>query len=155
MWINSGLENGLSAVWHKTNTWTNVDLLSRGPLKQTSVKCETKRKKKFRSRKCAAKCRLQNGGHVCSGLNVLSHYGIDEMAASLQTTFSNTSSSMKLSEFCIRLHLNLFPGDPALIEIKAWRQQATYYYLNQCPMLFTNAYIRHSASMSFIVSSIN
>ena len=42
------------------------------------------------------------------GLDVLTHWGRDEMAANFQTSFSNAFSWMKLCEFWLNFHLNLF-----------------------------------------------
>ena len=35
IFVNIGLGNGLLSVWHRTITWTNVDLLPVGPIGQT------------------------------------------------------------------------------------------------------------------------
>ena len=43
------------------------------------------------------------------GTNELTHWGRDKMAAIFQTTFSNAFSWMKIHEFPLRFHWNLFP----------------------------------------------
>ena len=67
------------------------------------------------------------------------------MAAILQTTFSNTFSSMKLFEILIKISLKFVPKvpidyKPALVQIMACR-------LLSEPMItyFTDAYMHHSA----------
>ena len=49
--------------------------------------------------------RKQNG----KWLSMLTHWGRDKMAAVFQTTFSNAFSWMKMHEFRLRFHRNLFP----------------------------------------------
>ena len=67
------------------------------------------------------------------------------MAAILQTTFSNTFSSMKLFEILMKISLKFVPkvpidNKPALVQIMACR-------LLSKPMIayFTDAYMHHSA----------
>ena len=63
----------------------------------------------------------------CSGLNLLTNWGRDKMAAIFQMTFSNAFSWMKIYEFFIKMSLNFVPKGPvnnipALVQILAWRQ---------------------------------
>ena len=44
----------------------------------------------------------------CLGLNVLTHWGRDKMAAISQTTFANGFSGMKMYEFLSTFHWSLF-----------------------------------------------
>ena len=69
-------------------------------------------------------------------LTVLTHWGLDEIDAILQTTFSNAFSWMKMYEFRLRFHWNLFPGIQLTIFQHWFRwwlgaDQATSHYLNQ------------------------
>ena len=54
----------------------------------------------------------------------LTHWGRDKMAAVSRTTLSNAFSWMKLYEFRLRFHWNLFLGFQltALVQIMAWRR---------------------------------
>ena len=57
----------------------------------------------------------------------LTHWGQDKMAAILQPAFSHAFSWMKIYEFHLRFHWNVFPkvsinNIPALAQIMAWRQ---------------------------------
>ena len=82
----------------------------------------------------------------------LTHWGRDKMADIFQTTFSNAFSWMTMLEFRLRFDWSLFPrvhyqyssigSDNGLAPI---RRQAIIWTNDGC---FTNAYMRHSASMS-------
>ena len=72
--------------------------------------------------------------HSHAGL--LTHWGRDKVAAILQTTFANAFSWLKCTNFAIKFDWSLFLKDridniPALVQIMAWRHQATSHYLNQ------------------------
>ena len=58
---------------------------------------------------------------------LLTHWGRDKMTAISQTTFSNVFSWMKMYEFHLRFHCNLFLRTiyniPVLVEIMAWRRR--------------------------------
>ena len=63
----------------------------------------------------------------------LTHWGWDKIAAIFQTTFSNAFSSMKLCEFWLRFHWNLFLSVKLTI-FQHWLRcadQATSDHLNQ------------------------
>ena len=67
---------------------------------------------------------------------VLTHWGRDKMAAIFQTTFSNGFSWMKMFEFRLKFHWNLFLRVQLTISQHWFRQwlgddQATSHYLNQ------------------------
>ena len=71
---------------------------------------------------------------ICSV--VLTHWGLDKMATISQTTLSNAFSWMKMLEFRLRVHWNLFLRVQLMIFPHWWRQwlgadQATSHYLNQ------------------------
>ena len=67
---------------------------------------------------------------------LLTHWGRDKMAAISQTTFSNAFSWMKMHEFRLRFHWNLFLRFELTIFQHWFRQwlgadQATSHYVNQ------------------------
>ena len=71
-----------------------------------------------------------------SGCSVLTYWGRDKMAASLQTIFSNAFSWMKIYEFLLRFHWSLFLRVQLTIFHHWFRwwlgaDQATSHYLNQ------------------------
>ena len=82
----------------------------------------------------------------------LTHWGQDKMATIYQTTFSDAFSWMKMYKFWLRFHLSLVPriqltifhigSDNGLAPV---RQQAIIWTNDG---KFTDAYMRHSASMS-------
>ena len=82
----------------------------------------------------------------------LTHWGQGQMAAIFQTTFSNAFPWMKLYEFRLKFHWILFPGVQLTI-FQHWfrnglapaRRQAIIWADDG---LFTDTYMRHSASMS-------
>ena len=59
-------------------------------------------------------------------LLALTHWGRDKMTAFLQTTYLNAFSWMKMYEFRLKFHRNLFLRGinkiPALVHIMAWRR---------------------------------
>ena len=62
----------------------------------------------------------------CLGVNVLTHWGRDKMAAIFQTTFSNAFPWMKVYEFRLRF-LKFVPkgpinNSPSLVQMMAWRR---------------------------------
>ena len=62
---------------------------------------------------------------ICLGLSVLTHWGLDKMAAIFSTTYSNAFSWMKMYEFGIKISLKFVPKGPisnipALVQIMAW-----------------------------------
>ena len=74
----------------------------------------------------------------------LIHWGQDKMAAIFQTTFSNGFSWLKMYEFRLKFRLSLFlcliDNIPALVQIMAWRRQATSLYLNQWWIVYWRIY---------------
>ena len=83
----------------------------------------------------------------------VTHPGWDKMAAILQMTISNAFSWMKMFEFRLKFHWNLFPR----VQLAIWQHwfrywlstdKATSHYLNQgWPSLLTRCFF-HLASMS-------
>ena len=63
---------------------------------------------------------------------ISTYWGRDKMTAIFQTTVSNGFSWMKMCEFRLKFVLkDLINNIPSLVQIMAWRRQATSYYLNQ------------------------
>ena len=84
---------------------------------------------------------------------VLTHWGWDKMTTIFQTTFSIAFSSMKMCEFRLRFHWNLFLSVKLTIFQHWFRwwlgaDQGTSHYLNQWWLVHGRIYMRHSASMS-------
>ena len=68
---------------------------------------------------------LFNDDHFWDTGGILAYWGRDEIDAIVQTTFSNAFSWMKMYEFRLRFHWNLFlkfqvNNMPALVQIMAW-----------------------------------
>ena len=88
----------------------------------------------------------------------LTHSGLDTIPAISQTTFSNALSWMKMYEFRLRFHWSLFPRIQLTI-LQHWfrwwpcADQATSHYLNQRWLEYTDAYMRHSASVSWDIET--
>ena len=98
-----GPDNGLSPERRQANIWTNAGILLIGTLgtnfSETLSKIHTFSFKKIYLKTSSAKRRP-----FCLGLNVLTHWGRDKMAAIFQTTFS----WMKIYEFRSKFHWSLF-----------------------------------------------
>ena len=80
----------------------------------------------------------------------LTNWGRDKMAFISRTTLSNEFSWMKMWEFWLKFHWNLFlraqiTNNPALVQIMAWRQAIIW----TCDGQSTDAYMSHSASKSW------
>ena len=63
----------------------------------------------------------------CPGLNGLTHWGPDKMAAIFRTTFSSGFPCMEMYELRLKFHWSLFRKGsinniPALVQIMAWRR---------------------------------
>ena len=76
---------------------------------------------------------------------LLTHWGRDKMVVIFQTTFSNAFSWMKMNEFRLRFHLNLFPRVKLIIFHHKFRQwlggdQATSHYLKQWWLVYWRIY---------------
>ena len=102
-----GSDNGLSPGRRQAIIWTNAGILLIGPLgtdfNEISIESHTFLFKKMYFNMSSAKWRP-----FCLGLNVLTHWGRDKMAAISHTTFSNAFSWMKMYEFRLRYHWSLF-----------------------------------------------
>ena len=68
------------------------------------------------------------------------HWGRDKMDAISQTTLSNTFSWMKMLEFRLKFHWELFPRDHLAIFLLG-ADQATSHYLNQWWLDYRRIYI--------------
>ena len=78
-------------------------------------------------------------------VTLLTHWGRDKMAAVFQTTFSNAFSWMKMCEFRLRFHWNLFPMVQLTISqhwFRLWlgADQATSHDLNHCWLFYWRIY---------------
>ena len=74
----------------------------------------------------------------------------NKMAAIAQTTFSNKFSWMKMYQFRLRFHWNLFLRfeSTILVQIMAWRRPGDKPLSEPMVFYLTDAYMRHSASVS-------
>ena len=77
----------------------------------------------------------------CLVIYILTHWGLDKIAAILLTTFSNAFSWMKMHTFRLRFHFSLFLRFELTIFQHWFRQwlgadQATSHYLNQWWLLY-------------------
>ena len=78
-------------------------------------------------------------------VQTLTHWGRDKMAAIFQTILSNHFFRMKMFEFRLRFHWNLFPG-PQFTIFNHWSRQwlgagqATSHYLNQWWLVYWRIY---------------
>ena len=89
---------------------------------------------------------------ICSGVSGLIHRGRDKMAAIYQT-FSSAFSWMKNIWMSIKISLTFVSKGPinnipALGQIMAWRRRGDKPIIWTNGGQFTDAYIRHPASMS-------
>ena len=80
------------------------------------------------------------------GLNELTHWDRDKMAAIFQMTFSNAFSWMKVYKFLLRFHWSLFPKDQltifqhtALVYIVGWCRSGAKPLSEPLLVCFTNA----------------
>ena len=85
-------------------------------------------------------------------VGALTHWGRDKTAAISQTTLSIAFSWMKMLEFSIKFSLKFVPKGPidnipALVQIMAWRRPGDKPLSE--PVMTTDAYMHHSASMSW------
>ena len=126
-----GSDNGLVPTRRQAIIWTNAGILLIGPLgtnfnrnsyifiQETHLKLSSGKWQPF-----------------CLGLNVLTHWGRDNMAAISQTTLSNAFSWMKMFKFRLKFHWSLFLRVQFTIFQHWFRQwlgadQATSHYLKQ------------------------
>ena len=100
-------DNGLVPVWRQVITWTNAGILLIGPFRthfsEILMVIHT-----FPFKKMHLKMLTGKWWPFCLGVNVLTHWGRDKMAAVSQTTLSNAFSGMKMLEFWLRFHWSLF-----------------------------------------------
>ena len=84
-----------------------------------------------------------------TGDQALTHWGRDKTAANLQTTISNALPWMKMYEFRLKFHWNLFlmvqygpiNNIPSLVQIMPWYTgQATSHQLNQRWLVYRRMY---------------
>ena len=130
-----GSDNGLSPDRRQAIILTNAGILLIGPLgtnfSEIVIEIHTFSFKKMHLKMSSAKRRLFR-----VGLDELTHWGQDKMAAIFQTTFSNAFSVMKIYEFRLRFHWSLFLRFELTIFQHWFRKwpgadQATSHYLNQ------------------------
>ena len=87
----------------------------------------------------------------CLGLNVLTHWGRDKMAAIFQTTFSNGFSGNENVWISINISLKFVPRGPinnipTLLRVMAWRRPGDKPLSEPMMVrLTTHIYMRHSA----------
>ena len=114
--------------------WSNPFFICKVPktlclLKPERILCEMTIEPKQQKNQNATKCKFH-------GMNCLTHWGRDKMAAIFQTIFSNAFSWMKMYKFRLRFHWSLFPRVQLTI-FQHWFRwwlgagQATSHYLNQ------------------------
>ena len=86
----------------------------------------------------------------CRGKNAFQLINRNKMAAIAQTTFSNKFSWMKMYQFRLRFHWNLFLRfeSTILVQIMAWRRPGDKPLSEPMVFYLTDAYMRHSASVS-------
>ena len=75
---------------------------------------------------CSPRSNISTHCIVTIGHSELTHWGRDKMATISQMTLSNSFSWMKMLEFWLKFHWNLFHRGPinnipALVQIMAWR----------------------------------
>ena len=136
-------DNDSLPVQQQAIIWTNAALLSVGLLgmyfSEIWIKIHKVSVRRMNFKMSANWCPF------CLGLNVLTHWGRDKMAAISQTTLSNDFFRMKMFEFRLRFHWNLFPR-PQLTIFHHWSRywlgagQATSHYLNQWLLLYWRIY---------------
>ena len=97
-----GSDNGLAPIRQQAFIWTNAVILSILTL-ETKFREILSKIQTLNSRKCISKCRP-----FCLSLTVLTHWGRDKMATIFQATFWNGFSWMKMYEYLLKFHWNLF-----------------------------------------------
>ena len=121
-----GSDNGLSPGRRQAIIWTNAGILLIGPLGTNFIEIligiQTFSFKKMHLKISSGKCRPS-----CLGLNVLTPWGHDKIAAISQTVFLNVFSWMKMYEVCF-YSLKFVPkvpfnNIPALVQKMAWHRQ--------------------------------
>ena len=123
-WVSIGSDNGLSPVRRQAITWTNAHLLSIGPLGtkfgQIRIKTHKFSFKKMHFKSSAKRRPFCPGEDELTYTWVrrpfhkwlmslhLTHWGWDKMDAISQRAFSNALLSIKMHEFLLKFHWNLF-----------------------------------------------
>ena len=118
-----GSDNGLSPgrhqaiIWHQC--WNAVNWTLSNKLQEIFIEIHT-----FSFKKMHLKISFGKLWPFSLGLNVLTHWGRDKMAAIFQTTFSNALFEWK---YRIKISLKFVPKGPidnipALVQIMAWRR---------------------------------
>ena len=131
-WTIIGSDNGLSPGRHQAIIWTNAGILLIEPLgtnfSEILIGIQSFSFKKMRLKMSSAKWRpfclglnvlilikkltaflFESWTSLWAAVNLLTHWGRDEMNNISQTTFSNVFSSMKMFEFRLKFNWSLFP----------------------------------------------
>ena len=116
-----GSDNGLSPGRHQAIIWPNARILSIGTLRTNFIEISIGIQA-FSFKKMHLKMSSEKWRPCCLGLNVLTHWGWDKMAAIFQTTFLNRFSWMKIYEFRLKFHWSPINNISALVQIMAWRR---------------------------------
>ena len=121
-----GSDNGLLPGRRQAIIWCNAGILLNWTLgtnfDETLSEIDTFPFKQMRLKMSSGKWRP-----YCLGLNVLTHWGRDKMAAIFQPPFSNGFSGMKMHEFRFNISLKFVPrvpinNIPTLLQVMAWRR---------------------------------
>ena len=83
-----------------------------------------------------------------SGEHTIEHWGQEKMTAILQTTVSNAFSWMKMFEFSLKFHWNLFPGVQLTIFQHWFKDNGLAPNRWQAIIWTSDAYMHHLASVS-------
>ena len=119
---------------------------------RNKIQCDLNQNMSFLWRNCNWEC-LQKSFPFCSGINVLTHWGRDKMAAIFPDDIfkciflnENTWIPIKISlKFVLKGPIN---NIPALVQIIAWRLPGDKPLSEPMLVWFTDTWMRHSASMS-------
>ena len=121
-----GSDNGLSPGRRQAIIWSNAGILFNWTLgtnfSEILSEIDSFSFKQMRLKMSSGKWRP-----YCLGLNVLTHWGRDKMAAIFQTTFSNGYSGNENVWISINISLKFVPrcpinNIPALRQVMAWRR---------------------------------
>ena len=103
-----GSDNGLPPGRRQAIIWSNAGILLNWTLIRNRFQWNLKRNWYILFKQMRLKMSSGKWRPYCLGLNVLTHWGWDKMAAIFQTTFSNRFSGMKMYEFRLTFHWSLF-----------------------------------------------
>ena len=121
-----GSDNGLSPGRRQAIIWSNAGILSNWTLgtnfSEILSEIDTLSFKQMRLKMSSGKWRP-----YCLGLNVLTHWGRDKMAAIFQMTFSNGLSGNENVWISINISLKFVPRGPinnipTLLQVMAWHR---------------------------------